>query len=90
MKKNVLKLGLATIVAFLLATVLSSYFCPDGQIPKCPFPEPQYATFFPHPGSCRHFFHCSNGVAYCKKCPADLHWNVELETCDYPYRAGCA
>jgi len=35
------------------------------------------------------FFHCSNGVAYCKECPADLHWNDKEQTCDYPYRAGC-
>ena len=65
-------------------------FCPPGEVPKCPFEKDDgFAVFFPHPNDCHFFFHCSDGVAYCKECPADLHWNVELETCDYPYRAGC-
>ena len=64
--------------------------CPPGKVPdNCPFPDGVNSTFFPHPNDCHWFFHCSNGVAYCKECPADLHWNVELETCDYAYRAGC-
>ena len=63
--------------------------CPAGVVPTCPFPDPAYSVFFPHPNDCHYFFHCSNGVAYCKKCPADLHWNTVLDTCDYPYRAGC-
>jgi hypothetical protein len=58
--------------------------CPAGDVPKCPFPDPVYSVFFPHPNEGHWFFHCSNGVAYCKECPADLHWNVEIETCDYP------
>ncbi|XP_069691017.1 peritrophin-1-like [Periplaneta americana] len=63
--------------------------CPAGPIPACPYPDPALSVFFPHPNDCNWFFHCSNGVAYCKQCPANLHWNVELNTCDYPYRAGC-
>jgi len=60
--------------------------CPEGPIPDCP---PYGTAFFPHPGDCSWFFHCVDGVAYCKQCPADLHWNKMLDTCDFPYRAGC-
>jgi hypothetical protein len=63
--------------------------CPVGPVPKCEYPDRKYSLFFPHPTDCHWFFHCSNGVAYCKKCPAELHWNVKLQTCDYVYRAGC-
>ena len=67
--------------------------CPPGEVPKCPFPSkldvPFIVIFFPHPNDCHWFFHCSDGVAYCLECPADLHWNIELETCDYPHHAGC-
>ena len=60
--------------------------CPPGDAPGCP---PGFTLFFPHPNDCHWYFQCSNGVAYCKECPADLQWNVQLETCDFPYSAGC-
>ena len=90
MKKNGLKRGLAMVCAVLLSFVWSSpIVCPDGEVPQCPFPDDPLFTFFPHPNDCHWFFQCSNGVAYCKECPADLHWNIALETCDYPDRAEC-
>ena len=70
--------------------------CPDGPIPECPpiwsgasDMTGTFSAFFPHPNDCHWFFHCLNGVPYCIGCPADLHWNSELETCDYPNNAGC-
>ncbi|PSN32382.1 hypothetical protein C0J52_24588 [Blattella germanica] len=63
--------------------------CPVGKVPTCPFPDPEFSVFFPHENDCHWFYHCSNGVAYCKVCPADLHWNPDKDTCDYSYRAGC-
>ncbi|MCL2692931.1 MAG: chitin binding domain-containing protein [Rikenellaceae bacterium] len=59
--------------------------CPEGPFPDCT----SGVSFFPHPTDCHWFFHCQNGVAYCHKCPADLHWNVTLDTCDFPHQAGC-
>ena len=58
--------------------------------PQCPFPDPEDRNvFYPHPTDCNKFLHCQNGIAFLKCCPADLHWNVELETCDFPTNAGC-
>ena len=58
-------------------------------VPACPIPDPKFVVFFAHPSDCQRFFKCSNGVAHCKTCPANLHWNTELNTCDFPFRAGC-
>jgi hypothetical protein len=88
--KNLLKKGMATIVAVLMSVMLSSSIgCPGGYVPDCPFPDPPYSVFYPNPSDCNWFFHCSNGVAYCKQCPADLVWNVDLDTCDYPQGEEC-
>ena len=62
--------------------------CPECEVPNCP-PDMGFSVFFPHPTDCGWYFECENGIAYCKQCPADLHWNTELDACDYPYRAGC-
>jgi hypothetical protein len=67
-------------------TQMGCPYCPPSERPRCPSPA---VYFFPHPSNCHWFFFCEYGAAICKECPADLHWNVELETCDYPYRAGC-
>ena len=63
--------------------------CPPGPVPECPFPDLDFFVFFPHPNDCHWYFYCNNGIAYCHECPADLHWNVWIDTCDFPYRAGC-
>jgi hypothetical protein len=59
--------------------------CPEGNVPICPFPDTIFDTFFPHPNDNQWFFHCKDGVAYCKQCPADLVWNIDLDTCDWEY-----
>ncbi|PSN39605.1 hypothetical protein C0J52_06910 [Blattella germanica] len=66
-----------------------SSVCPSAPEPDCPDQDPALSVFFPHPYDCEWFFHCSNGVAYCKVCPSGLHWNPTLNTCDWPGQAGC-
>ena len=63
--------------------------CPPGPVPQCPFPDLGFPIFFPHLNDCHWYFRCSDGVAYCYKCPGDLQWNVENETCDDPLIVGC-
>ncbi|MCL2562138.1 MAG: carbohydrate-binding module family 14 protein [Rikenellaceae bacterium] len=70
------------------ATETRSGGCPPGPVPECP-DDSVFEHFFPHPTDCCWFFYCMHGVAFCVKCPADLHWNVQLETCDFPSLAGC-
>lgn len=39
---------------------------------------------FPKEGDCTKFYHCSNGIAYLKTCPASLYFNPYLQVCDWP------
>jgi hypothetical protein len=90
MKTNLIKKMTAVIIIASLSVVLKSHIeCPPGVVPTCPFPDPVFTVFFPHPNDCEFFFRCENGVAYCEKCPAGLHWNTVFDTCDYPETAGC-
>ncbi|MFE5772680.1 carbohydrate-binding module family 14 protein [Streptomyces sp. NPDC056485] len=34
------------------------------------------------------FWECSNNIAYRFDCPAGLHWDLNLLTCNYPEAAG--
>ncbi|XP_074499716.1 uncharacterized protein LOC141772537 [Sebastes fasciatus] len=38
----------------------------------------------PYPGDNHWFYHCSNGIAYKKQCPANLIFNPSSHVCDYP------
>uniref|UniRef100_A0AAG5DKF9 Chitin-binding type-2 domain-containing protein n=1 Tax=Anopheles atroparvus TaxID=41427 RepID=A0AAG5DKF9_ANOAO len=39
--------------------------------------------------SCTMFYKCSNGEACEYDCPANLHYNVNEQACDWPERACC-
>jgi hypothetical protein len=55
----------------------------------CPPTDPDYAVLLPHPTDCSRFFRCSNGVPYEEHCPGVLHFNVQLNVCDWPENARC-
>jgi len=40
-------------------------------------------ALLPDPDNCASFYHCSNGVAYQKCCPAGLAWNATEKICDF-------
>ena len=82
-------LGVVIVGVLYLRAQESGEPCPSGETPQCPFPDPGYSVFFPHPEDCHWFFHCQNGVAYCHECPGDLLWNTEIDACDYAYRVDC-
>ncbi|GFR09421.1 peritrophin-1 [Trichonephila clavata] len=43
----------------------------------------------PHPNDCSKFFMCDSGFSYLKACPAGLHFNPALQSCDYPSNVPC-
>nr|CAH7717140.1 unnamed protein product [Callosobruchus chinensis] len=61
----------------------------EGTCKKCPRADSDHPVFRPLP-NCTEFCECSNGVPYVRSCPAKLHWNPKLNTCDFPEYAGCA
>ena len=48
-----------------------------------------HTVFLPNPGDCSTFFLCSNGVPILMHCQDGLHFNAELDVCDWPQDAGC-
>ena len=66
---------------------------PTTTKPSTPQPSPNFTCpsdgLFPNPLDCHTFYHCSNGYAYLKDCPANLEFNPVLLVCDWPENAGC-
>lgn len=56
---------------------------------KCPAENAEFALHVPNPDDCSSFCKCDGGVAYLFDCPVNLHFNAELQVCDWPWNAGC-
>ncbi|XP_022901765.2 chondroitin proteoglycan-2-like [Onthophagus taurus] len=55
---------------------------------KCPPLNEKYPIFFPHE-DCGRYCKCDWGVAFEMKCPDGLHFNPQMNVCDWPKDAGC-
>lgn len=51
----------------------------------CPLPD----GMFKNDNDCGSFWHCSNGIPHFKDCPANLHWSVAGNRCEWPCLAKC-
>jgi hypothetical protein len=80
--KNLKKLALVAIAAFALTTLTGYLYCP-------PVDPLGYTVLLPNPDDCSSFFMCSNGVPILQKCPGGLHFNANLNVCDFIGSAGC-
>ena len=49
---------------------------------KCP--EEKHGHFFQHPTLCNKYYHCSHSTLFLQDCPADLEFNPDKCSCDYP------
>ena len=81
MMKHQLKKVVA-IVALLLMGSLNFAF-----IPRC---GPNGTYNIPNPNNCYSFYTCEWGVGYLRYCPDGLHYNSQLDVCDWPQSAGCS
>ncbi|GFU02867.1 putative chitinase 10 [Nephila pilipes] len=43
----------------------------------------------PHATDCRKFYTCHNGILHLQICQSGLHFNLKLQACDFPDKAGC-
>ncbi|XP_022907789.2 probable chitinase 10 [Onthophagus taurus] len=56
----------------------------------CPNVPGQYPIFHPHPEDCGRYCKCDNyGAIHDMPCPDGLHFNPQLNVCDWPEAAGC-
>ncbi|GLV44872.1 Mucin 68D [Carabus blaptoides fortunei] len=65
--------------------------CYEGKLgaKKCCKGISEWWVHLPDPEDCTKFYHCDNGKAVHKDCPANLHWSVTTNRCEWPYLAGC-
>ncbi|XP_055935150.1 chondroitin proteoglycan 2-like isoform X2 [Argiope bruennichi] len=61
----------------------------DGFDILCPVNEDGNPILRPHETDCRKFYTCNNGITLVHVCQHGLHFNAELQACDYPENAGC-
>ena len=63
--------------------------CPSGAVTLNCSLSTEYSIFARHPNDCRFFSYCEDGKSQCRQCPAGLHWNQEIETCDWAGNVNC-
>ncbi|CAG4943353.1 unnamed protein product [Parnassius apollo] len=55
----------------------------------CPV-NPQIHWLLPHDDDCNLFYYCVLGEKVQRNCPSSLHFNKNLQVCDWPDEAGCS
>ncbi|WP_084904930.1 carbohydrate-binding module family 14 protein [Streptomyces sp. CB03238] len=79
-----------TVAGLILATVAAPQAVADDGEPGHQYvtePCPGDQQYYPGEDPSR-FWGCSDGTAYRFDCPAGLHWDVRLNTCNWPDVAG--
>ena len=56
---------------------------------KCPAENGDWSLMLPNPDDCASFCKCDWGQAVWFACPEGLHFNADLQVCDWPDHAGC-
>ncbi|KAF5306733.1 hypothetical protein FQA39_LY01491 [Lamprigera yunnana] len=46
--------------------------------------------FFPHETDCNKYYMSIKGKQSIYACPSDLHFNLDSQVCDYPWKAKCS
>ncbi len=95
MKKNTLQSTILTSAFILLGSLISLMAYGDSNLTAgceqvtCPAENGESALHLPNPRDCGSFCKCDWGVAHWFDCPPNLHFNPELQVCDWPWNAGC-
>ncbi|XP_076751504.1 peritrophin-1 [Xylocopa sonorina] len=77
--KGLLVVAFAVIsVAFVLASE-----------PKCPPHNSVDVILLPNPDDCGSYYSCNEGKAWLLNCSEGLHFNPELNVCDWPENVNC-
>lgn len=58
-------------------------------VKNCPAEDVEWKIKLPNPSDCSSYCRCDWGNAVWVACPDGLHFNAELEVCDWPANAGC-
>lgn len=78
------------IFAILIAIGIASNGVLARKDERCPLlNDPNKAIHIPHEKRCNLFYTCNWGETLLFECPANLHWSVEKNICDYPENVKC-
>lgn len=70
-------------------TILADHQYPNGCIGNCPPDNDPTTVYFLPNCDCNKFCQCNFGEPVLFTCPKGLHFNVELNVCDWPHHANC-
>ncbi|KAK8388473.1 hypothetical protein O3P69_020455 [Scylla paramamosain] len=87
----ILTVCLGVILASAPSDGVPAYFTASPMISsRCPMPPGPYPHYMANPADCGSFYMCSWNIAFLMDCPAGLHFNTELQVCDFPINTHCA
>jgi hypothetical protein len=89
--------SLPAVVSFLIiliattANVLAGpqIYYRDYKGMGCPEFNQHETVHLPHPYACNKYLTCLSKSVMEQTCPGNLHWNIEMNMCDYPDNAKC-
>ncbi|XP_015590269.1 peritrophin-1 [Cephus cinctus] len=71
-------------------TVVQNFNIDQDEVGPCALSQdPGYPALLSHPDNCSMFYKCDWGSAILFECPEELHFNSELQVCDWPWQARC-
>ncbi|XP_053687059.1 threonine-rich protein-like [Sabethes cyaneus] len=74
----------------LLLVIATLVVCLAEAIEKCPNQyDPAHPVYFPHEDCTRYYVCGVEGATIEQSCAPGLHWNQQMEYCDYPEQAEC-
>jgi hypothetical protein len=56
----------------------------------CPLSNDGYSVFVPYPYDCNLYYHCVGSNPVLRQCPDGLHFDMSLETCNWPEDSDCS
>ncbi|XP_020707522.2 peritrophin-1-like [Athalia rosae] len=75
---------------YKVTPVQNPSFAEAAQANPCPAdPDSIDRVLLPHPHNCSLFYKCDWTTPVLFECPQDLHFNIDLQICDWPWHAGC-
>lgn len=88
---SIFKINISAIVYLALIVVLASVvtaYYNEGD--PCYVDDPKYYGYYaPHPVYCYRFLQCTHGIFIGRNCSPGLHWNPEVNLCDWPVNSNC-
>merc|ERR1711962_845977 len=82
-KKMIAAAFLVSTLAMVSSNPMKEMVCPQ-------YTGLDHPTFYPNPEDCGSFYMCSaDGTPVLMPCPSGLHWNSNLNVCDWPDRVQC-